>query len=322
MAMQTERQSAIPQSRRIGIQKNCGSLRRRGIAKTFGIKGLPSDRTAKPLSQRTSSVPALLNATNDSSAPSGIHVANDAETHSTRFKKAGAIPDGAERMVSPDTSCLTQQQGIALQDVNDLHHRVARSVPPEHPLVSEEFTAPQMQRIFRTAYRITRNREDAEDAIQDAFLQAIVHLDDFDRRSKFSTWLTRIAINSSLMILRKQRNPRITSLNNTGDFEESKEFPEVRDPAPDAEERYLQKERETALHNEIHALRPNLKRVMELWQLGECSLREVADTLGLSVSAVKARLFHARRTLRNSRRLLPFRNDQPANRQDACKRSL
>jgi len=120
----------------------------------------------------------------------------------------------------------------------------------------------QMQRIFRVAYRITRNREDAEDAMQEASLQAIVHLRNFDGRSKFSTWLTRIAINSSLMILRKQRNTNTTLLSNTREFEESKEFPEVRDPAPGAEERYLQKEREKALHTEIHALRPTLKGVI------------------------------------------------------------
>src|SRR6202044_3908205 len=58
---------------------------------------------------------------------------------------------------------------------------------------------------FRTTYRITRNREDAEDALQDAFLKAYVHLHDFDGRSSFLTWLTRIAINSALMILRKKR---------------------------------------------------------------------------------------------------------------------
>ena len=98
--------------------------------------------------------------------------------------------------------------------------------------------------------------------MQEASLQAIVHLRNFDGRSKFSTWLTRIAINSSLMILRKQRNTNTTLLSNTREFEESKEFPEVRDPAPGAEERYLQKEREKALHTEIHALRPTLKGVI------------------------------------------------------------
>lgn len=69
-----------------------------------------------------------------------------------------------------------------------------------------ELCEPHMQKILQTAYRITKNREDAEDAQQDAFLLAFVHINDFDGRSRFSTWLTRIAINSALMILRKKRS--------------------------------------------------------------------------------------------------------------------
>src|ERR1700731_4916212 len=64
------------------------------------------------------------------------------------------------------------------------------------------------EKLFRTVHRITRNREDAEDAVQDSFLRAFLHLQSFDGRSTFSTWLTRIAINSALMILRKKRNFR------------------------------------------------------------------------------------------------------------------
>lgn len=202
----------------------------------------------------------------------------------------------------------------------DLHHRDAETVCVDRRVPSEEFTASEMQMIFRTAYRITRNREDAEDAMQDAYLRAILHLQHFDGRSKFSTWLTRIAINSSLMILRKRRNARITSLNNAVDFEESKKFQRVQDLAPDVEKHCLQKERETALREEINTLRPSHRRVIELAHLDEWSLRDIAEVLGLSVSAVKARLFHARRKLRNSRRLRPFLQ-QPAKKQARCLQS-
>jgi DNA-directed RNA polymerase specialized sigma24 family protein len=68
------------------------------------------------------------------------------------------------------------------------------------------------RRIFTTVYRITKNREDAEDACQDATLKAFVHLNTFDGRAKFSTWLTRIAINSALMILRQKRRRNETSI--------------------------------------------------------------------------------------------------------------
>ena len=219
------------------------------------------------------------------------------------------------------TNRLTQQNGPSPYNGN-LHRRGARTFHAERLVPSEEFTAPQMKKIFHTAYRITRNREDAEDAIQDACLQAVAHFQDFDGRSKFSTWLTRIAINSPLMVIRKRRNARTVPLDNAADSEESTKFQEVSDTAPDAEKRYLQEERDTALRCEVDALRPALKGVVELARLGECSLRETAETLGLSVSAVKARLFHARRTLQKSKRLCPFRSDQPTNRQDARKRSL
>jgi len=68
-----------------------------------------------------------------------------------------------------------------------------------------ELSRRHSSRAFQTAYRITRNRQDAEDAVQDSLLKAFTHLNDFQEKSSFSTWLTRITINSALMILRKKR---------------------------------------------------------------------------------------------------------------------
>jgi len=67
---------------------------------------------------------------------------------------------------------------------------------------------PLARKLIQSAHRITRNREDAEDALQNAFLSAFIHIKNFDGRSSFSTWLTRIAINSALMTLRKKRSSR------------------------------------------------------------------------------------------------------------------
>jgi len=72
-------------------------------------------------------------------------------------------------------------------------------------------------RIIRSLLRITKNREDAEDAMQDSFLSAFIHIGEFDGRSAFSTWLTRIAINSALMILRKKRTSHEISLDGPTD---------------------------------------------------------------------------------------------------------
>ncbi len=199
-----------------------------------------------------------------------------------------------------------------LRTVRNRHRWRAEASHAEHALSFDELIAPHVEKIFRTAYRITRNRGEAEDAMQDALLQALLHFEDFDGRSAFGTWLTRIAINSSLMILRKRKNARTVSLDGASDSEESKAFQEVRDPAPDAEERYLQKERETTLRDAINALRPSLRSVVELGHLGERSMRETAEIISVSVSAAKARLFHAREALRKSRKLSRFRDDQPA----------
>ena len=176
----------------------------------------------------------------------------------------------------------------------------------------ETLTRQQTKSIFRAVYRITRNREDAEDAVQDACIQALVHFEDFDGRAAFSSWFTRIAINSALMILRKRKNRRTLSLDDLGDSEESKGLQEARDPAPDAEQRYSQKERETTLRDAIRELRPSLRCVIELGHLGERPMHEVAEMIGVSLCATKARLFHAREALRRSAKLRRLRSHQPA----------
>jgi RNA polymerase sigma-70 factor (ECF subfamily) len=198
-----------------------------------------------------------------------------------------------------------------LPSLRNLHHRDAQARHPEDRASFDELIAPHVQKIFRVAYRITQNREDAEDAVQDAFLQAFAHFEDFDGRSTFATWLTRIAINSSLMILRKRKYEMTVSLEGAGDSEEPKALQEVRDPAPDAEQRYLQKEREVTIRGAVKALRASLRSVVELHHFGERSMRETAEIIGLSVCATKARLFHARAALRKSRKICRLRNDQP-----------
>src|ERR1700720_1149125 len=102
-------------------------------------------------------------------------------------------------------------------------------------------------RILRSLFRITKNREDAEDALQDSFLSAFVHITEFDGRSAFSTWLTRIAINSALMILRKKRTSHEVSLDSPADSDATSGSWEVPDYAPNPEKRYAQSERENIL---------------------------------------------------------------------------
>ena len=158
-------------------------------------------------------------------------------------------------------------------------------------------------RILRSLLRITKNREDAEDALQDAFLSAFVHIAEFDGRSAFSTWLTRIAINSALMVLRKKRTSREISLDGAADSETMPLSWEVPDHAPNPEKRYARQEREKILETAVHGLRPAIREVVELQQFQGYSMKEVAAHVGISVSAAKARLFHAKLALRKSSRL-------------------
>jgi RNA polymerase sigma-70 factor (ECF subfamily) len=153
-------------------------------------------------------------------------------------------------------------------------------------------------RLLRTAHQITRNHEDAEDAVQDSFLNALRYLKSFDGRSTFSTWLTRIGINSALMILRKKCKSREISA-----YGSTKDEPmwEVSDSGPNPEARYAQRERDRLLRSAVHSLRPRIRRALELHAFHDNSLEETALQLGISVSAAKARVFRAKAVLRKSK---------------------
>jgi len=154
------------------------------------------------------------------------------------------------------------------------------------------------EKLFRTVHRITRNREDAEDAVQDSFLRAFLHLKSLDGRSKFSTWLTRIAINSALMILRKKRNFREISAHGLCVDETPWEVP---DSTPNPEIRRAEREQEGIVRDAISNLRPRIRRALELQILEHCSIEETPAQIGISVSAAKGRVFHAKAVLRRSK---------------------
>ena len=153
-------------------------------------------------------------------------------------------------------------------------------------------------KILRTTYRITRNWEDAEDALQDAFLKAFTHLKKFEGRSSFSSWVTRIAINMSLMILRKKRTNREFSIDPSDNDCESYDNWEPPDLREDPERRYARHEREELLRRAICRLSPALRTAVELQQAQEYSMQELADSLGISLAAVKSRLLRARLCMR------------------------
>jgi RNA polymerase sigma factor (sigma-70 family) len=163
------------------------------------------------------------------------------------------------------------------------------------------------QQLIRAAHRITRTCEDAEDAVQDTLLRAFLHMRDFDGRSSFGTWLTRIAINSALMILRKKRTSLEIATDCNEDFGTNGPY-EIADHQPNPEKRYAQTEEETMLKKAIQSLRPTLRVVVQI-QLQERSMRDAAELIGISLTAAKGRLFHAKSALRRS--MIPKLVHQP-----------
>lgn len=162
----------------------------------------------------------------------------------------------------------------------------------------EELVKRYDRKLLRIAHHLMHNREDAEDMVQEAFLKAFLHLDQFREDSKFSTWLIRITLNQSLMKLRKQRSIKETSIDK--DFQSDEDsFPiDVTDWAPNPEELYRASELKGILRKTLQELGEGLRVVFVLRDMEGLSTAQTAEALGLSLAAVKARSFRARLQLR------------------------
>jgi RNA polymerase sigma-70 factor, ECF subfamily len=154
-------------------------------------------------------------------------------------------------------------------------------------------------KIFRLAMNITQNREDAEDVLQESFLKAYEHLDQFQGNSKFYTWIVRIAVNQALMKLRKRKTDRSVSLDEQIDTGEDTVVREIAAWDPDPEERFSREELHTILTEAIDGLAPIYRTVFTLRDVDGLSTEETAEALDLSVPAVKSRLLRARLQLRD-----------------------
>jgi RNA polymerase sigma-70 factor, ECF subfamily len=154
-------------------------------------------------------------------------------------------------------------------------------------------------KIFRLALHITQNREDAEDVLQEAFLKAYEHLDQFQGQSKFYTWIVRIAVNQALMKLRKRKSDRSVSLDDTIDTGEDKVAREIAAWDENPEQRYTREEMNQILTSAIEELAPIYRAVFVLRDVDGLSTEEASEALDLSVPAVKSRLLRARLQLRD-----------------------
>jgi RNA polymerase sigma-70 factor (ECF subfamily) len=153
-------------------------------------------------------------------------------------------------------------------------------------------------KIFRLAQHVTQNREDAEDVLQETFMKAYEHLDQFQGNSKFYTWIVRIAVNQALMKLRRRKTDKSVSLDETIDTGEDTMVREIAAWDEDPEQRFSRDELGGILDTAVQSLEPPYRSVFMLRDVDELSTEETAEALGLSVPAVKSRLLRARLQLR------------------------
>jgi len=163
----------------------------------------------------------------------------------------------------------------------------------------EQLVDQYKRRVFRVAWKITCNHEDAEDVVQNAFVKAFQNLPDFRGDSRFYTWLVRITINEALMKIRRRRSNEVS-------IDESKEADgrsvaiEIKDQAANPEQRCSQDEVQRILAANINDLEPTFRAVLQLRDIEGLSTKETAQALDLTSSAVKTRLQRARMKLRKS----------------------
>ena len=166
-----------------------------------------------------------------------------------------------------------------------------------HTEAFEELFLRYEAKVFAVALRIIKNREDAEDVVQESFQKAYLHLNTFQEKSRFSTWLTRIVMNEAFMVLRRRK--RTLEVSQEAPDDEVKSIgATLVDQSPNPEQSCWHQERNKFLTDAIDCLSPKLQKTILLYDLKEHSVKETAQILGLTIAAVKSRLNHGREKLR------------------------
>jgi len=213
---------------------------------------------------------------------------------------------GPTRRTSPNTGYQADLEVDGRRATDTLLTLAAKS---GDSVAFDELARRHSKRIKRHIYRIVRNWEDAEDVFQDSLLKAFRNIGQFRSDCTFSTWLTRIAINSALMVLRRRRRrAQISDINATSSAD-SLVLQELPDLSPSPEFLYAERQVQESLRGAILHLPWCFRSVTELYLAKDCSTREVAETLGITVGAVKSRLMRAKKALRASAPELQSRID-------------
>lgn len=195
-----------------------------------------------------------------------------------------------------DRTAVPSSTDNSLAD-RDEEQLVAEAKSGSH-VAFEKLVESYRARIFRMAHTVAHSYEDAEDVIQQSFHKAFVHLQSFEGRSSFATWLTRIALNEALMLRRSSQRFRHVSIDDSSTTDDVAPALEIPDSRPNPEHSYSQRERQRLLLSAINELKPRTRTALKVCDLNEQSVRDTARILGVSVSAVKSRVTRGRRELR------------------------
>ena len=161
----------------------------------------------------------------------------------------------------------------------------------------EEMFVASRPKFVAMARTILRNREDAEDAVQNAFLSGCRHLRSFEGRSALTTWFTRIVFNAALMIQRKRKSSRIRPIPETGDSRDDDWTQSIPTSRPDPEMACAERETVQLINGMLGKMKPALRQAFTMTYYDELSGREASVLLGVTAGTFKARLFRARRQL-------------------------
>ena len=178
-------------------------------------------------------------------------------------------------------------------------HIVQRAVAGDSDALTTLFARDRV-RLYRTAFSLLRNKEDAEDALQDGFVAAYVNLKSFQGRARFSTWLTRIVLNAALMSLRKLRIHAQVSFDEAALGDKQHWVEAVMDGCPNPEQAYAQTENKTFVEKRLNRLSTRLRTAIQLRDLHHFSIREAAQVERVTMNVIKSRIFRGRRQLAES----------------------
>jgi RNA polymerase sigma factor (sigma-70 family) len=208
--------------------------------------------------------------------------------------------DSKRKFPVDDQGSLNSNAAVSSGSKETRTENPAQGILGRQSTTFEEIWRAHSKQILRVTQRITNNREDAEDALQDSFMRAYVYLPNFDGRSSITTWLTRIAINSALMILRRRARAPQVSINDGGSL--ALDAPSIHpvDPSPSPEAQYTELEQQEIVRSAVGTLRPSIRMPLQLQALEERSVKETAETMGLSITATKSRIHHAKTALRKA----------------------